>query len=239
MNETEKKGINMKYLLFAMLLSGVFCLSFGANDLLILHCEGGATLNGVENNIGNDPFYGSVDYLDGSVALVLLATLLNYDCVFTWNNYQYMEGQGDQLADYVDAGGKVVIIGWGISQCLGRIIDDANYCPIVGGGNMFVNTDLGTTYAHPVLYGVSSISNIYFWVTASLESGATLIAENTNGQPLAAINSAETVIALNMVAGDYMSWSGDGWILFNNAIQYLMGLTAMEQSTWGSIKSSF
>lgn len=220
----------------------VFLLSaplLAVNDLLILHCEGSGTLSGVEDNIGTDPFYGSVDYLDGSVALVPLTTLQNYDCVFTWNNYQYSTGQGDELADYVDAGGTVVILGWGITQCYGRIIDDAAYCPIVGGSNMYQNTDLGTTYTHTILDGVSSISTIYFWVNASLESGATLIAENTDGYPLAAINAAETVIALNMVAGDYMTWTGDGWVLMNNAIQYLMSELSLENTTWGEIKTSF
>jgi len=222
-----------------LVLVGIVSVAFGANDLLILHCEGGGTLNGVQNNIGTDPFYGSVDYLDGSVALVPLATLQNYTCVFTWNNYQYQTGQGDELADYVDAGGKVVMLGWGIAQCYGRIIDDATYCPIIGGANSHQTLDMGATYAHDILNGVSSITGIYYRVAASLESGATLIADDTIGEPLVAINAGNSVVAINMVAGDYATWTGDGWLLMNNAIKYLMNAVPLERSTWGSIKTSF
>ncbi len=104
---------------------------------------------------------------------------------------------------------------------------------------MYQNVDMGTTYPHDILDGVSAINNIYFWVTASLESGAILIADNTVGTPLAAINAGDRVIALNMVAGDYKTWTGDGWILMNNAIQYLMEAVPLERSTWGSIKTLF
>ena len=220
-------------------LLGLAVTGFAANDLLILHCESGGTLLKLQNNIGNDPFYGSVDYIDGSIALVPLATLQNYDCVFTWNSSSYTSGQGDVLADYVDSGGTAVICGWAITQCYGRIIDDASYCPMIGGSNRYTSVNLGTTYTHNILSGVSVISNIIFWVDASMESGAYLIAENSLGTPLAAINAGGTVVALNMVAGDYITWTGDGWVLMNNAIQYLMVNAEMDAGTWGSIKSSF
>ncbi len=227
--------------LLVTLLSVLAVVAFADNDLLILHCESpGDSLTGVENNIGADAFYGSVDYLNGADGLVNAATLAPYDCVFTWNNQQYTTGQGDELADYVDAGGTVVILGWGIAQCAGRIISDAAYCPIVGGGNEHGTTDLGTTYTHDILDSVSSITGVNYRVSAALESGATLIAEDTTfGDPLVAINADETVVAINMVAGDYISWTGDGWVLFNNAIQYLMnaGGSNIEETTWGQIKA--
>ena len=225
--------------MFLFVLLGSASVAFGANDLLILHCEGAGLLTGVENNIGTNPFYGSVDYIDGSLALVPLVTLQNYDCVFTWNNHQYIAGQGDILADYVDAGGKVVILGWGITQCFGRILDDPDYCPMIGANNHHVNVDMGTTYTHDILNGVSAINSIHCWVDATMESGAYLIAENTLGTPLAAINAGNSVIALNIVEGDYIAWTGDGWILMNNAIEFLINPMSLENSTWGSIKANF
>jgi hypothetical protein len=228
------------FLVFLML--GVVPFVLADNDLLILHAEGGATLNGVAANIEADPFYGDVHYWDAYTAgLATLSTLQNYDCVFTWNNYQYAAGQGDALADYVDAGGKVVLLGWGIAQCYGRIIDDASYCPLIGGSNLYGSVNLGTTYPpHDILNGVTSITNIDYQVQTSMESGATRIADDTAGLPLCAINAAETVAAINMVAGDYIIWTGDGWILFNNTIHYLMtGPGALQQSTWGAIKAGF
>jgi len=225
--------------MFMLALLGSVPVAFGATDLLILHCEGAGTLDGVENNIGTNPFYDSVDYLCCSTILAPLATLQNYTCVFTWNNQGYMDGQGDILADYVDAGGTLVILGWGISQCYGRILDDPDYCPMIGASNRYENVDLGTTYTHEILDGVSAISTIHFWVDATMESGAYLIAENTQGTPLAAINANNSVIALNIVAGDYIFWTGDGWLLMNNAIEFLMNTMSMKNSTWGSIKANF
>ena len=233
------KGEIMKTTMFLFILLGSVSVAFGVNDLLVLHCEGSAPLTGVEDNIGTNPFYGSVDYLDGNAALVPLVTLQNYTCVFTWNNLQYTTGQGDILADYVDTGGKVVILGWGITQCFGRILDDPDYCPMIGADNHHVTVDMGTTYSHEILNGVSSISSIYYWVDATMESGAYLIAENTMGTPLAAINADNSIIALNMVAGDYRTWTGDGWILMNNAIEFLMDDMSLESSTWGNIKANF
>jgi len=212
---------------------------FAANDLLVLHCEGSGTLNLAHANFDSNPFYGSVDYLDGSVAIVPLTTLQNYTCVLTWNNYQYETGQGDILADYVDGGGKVVILGWALSQCYGRILDDPAYCPLVGGTNQSATVALGTTYAHDILDGVSAITGIGYWVTASLESGATLIANNTGGSSLVAINAGNSVVGVNLVAGDYIGWTGDGWVLLNNAVEYLMDAVPLQRSSWGSIKTSF
>jgi len=222
--------------LFLLVFSAVTV--FAANDLLILHAEGSGTLNLCHDNFDTNPFYGSVDYLDGSTALVPLTTLENYTCVLTWNNLQYLSGQGDILADYVDGGGKVVILGWAIAQCSGRILDDAAYCPLVGGASQSTPVNLGTTYTHDILDGVSSITGIALWIQTSLEAGATLIADNTGGSPLAAINAGNSVVALNLVAGDYISWTGDGWLLMNNAVEYLMNATSLQRSTWGSIKTS-
>lgn len=228
----------MKTLMFLLIL-GLSTSVFAANDLLILHAEGGASLNLCHDNFDTNPFYGSVDYLDGSVALVDLTTLQNYDCVLTWNNYQFQTGQGDIMADYVDGGGKVVILGWSITQLYGRILDDPNYCPMIGGNNNNTSVNLGTTYPHDILDGVTAINGIGYWVDATMESGAYLIAENSLGTPLAAINVAETVVALNLVAGDYISWTGHGWLMMNNAVEFLMTGMALESGTWGSIKASF
>lgn len=233
----SKGDVMRSTVLFLLVFSAV--AAFAANDLLILHCEGGASLNNCQANFDPNPYYGSVDYLDGSVALVPLTTLQNYTCVLTWNNHQYLAGQGDILADYVDGGGKVVILGWALFQCYGRILDDPAYCPLVGGSNQYSPVDLGTTYAHDILDGVSSITGIAYWVTASLEPGATLIADNTGGSSLVAINAGNSVVAVNFVAGDYISWTSDGWILLNNAVEYLMGATSLQRSSWGSIKTSF
>ena len=69
---------------------------------------------------GDDPGYraaisaitgGPVDYFDASASTPSPATLAAYTCVYTWVNIGYADQNlfGDRLADYVDAGGKVIL----------------------------------------------------------------------------------------------------------------------------------
>jgi hypothetical protein len=53
----------------------------------------------------------TVDYYDARVATPTLGDLSAYDAVFTWANFAYFDevGFGDVLADYVDAGGRVIL----------------------------------------------------------------------------------------------------------------------------------
>ena len=73
------------------------------------------------------PDIAVVDAMDIRSSGPTLATLLTYDVVITWSNYVYYNATvwGDLLADYVDAGGRVILSefaidpNWGLH---GRII---------------------------------------------------------------------------------------------------------------------
>lgn len=54
---------------------------------------------------------GTVDYFDARAATPSLALLQQYSCVHTWANFDYDNNVlfGDNLADYVDAGGRTVL----------------------------------------------------------------------------------------------------------------------------------
>jgi hypothetical protein len=56
----------------------------------------------------------TVDYFDARAATPSVSLLSTYDCVMTWANYPYNDNiqYGDNLADYVDAGGKVILGQW-------------------------------------------------------------------------------------------------------------------------------
>jgi hypothetical protein len=81
---------------------------------------------------------GPIDYLDTRTVTPTLDQLLQYDCVFTWANYSYAAAHemGNVLADYVDAGGRVILGQWawnGLSGTPGpgggRILQP-EYCPV-------------------------------------------------------------------------------------------------------------
>ena len=79
-----------------------------------------------------------VDYWDARAGTPTLEYLRNYRAVFTYVQYPYADGvaMGNVLADYVDAGGKVIMGQWtypsalGEEYCLGGRIIDPDYCPV-------------------------------------------------------------------------------------------------------------
>jgi hypothetical protein len=75
----------------------------------------------------------TVDYFDARYATPTVSLLSTYDCVMTWINYypHDVNGFGDNLADYVDAGGKVILGQWCLRTAgnyLGGRIMTSAYC---------------------------------------------------------------------------------------------------------------
>jgi uncharacterized repeat protein (TIGR01451 family) len=101
---------------------------------------------------------GGVDYFDARAGTPTLAELLPYDAVLTWANFQYhdKEAFGDVLADYVDAGGQVILSAfttYTIGNHLGGRIMTEPYAPVTSptGGNhdsLDQYADDGTTFLH-------------------------------------------------------------------------------------------
>jgi hypothetical protein len=215
-----------KSLLVLVVVAAAFA---GRYDLLIAHCDAGST-SGVEDNIGGDPFYDSVDFVDCQYYTPTVAEMEEYGCVFTWSNYTYQNAtqMGNNLADYMDNGGGVLSCSfahWNLDHyggLSGRYANDENYCPLTRGGHDFSSTSLGNYDPHHIMDGVESISDIYYWEDVSTEAPATWIADLANGTDFVAINVARNAVGINFYPGDYAHWTGDGWTLLNNAIQYLM-----------------
>ncbi len=171
-----------------------------------------------------------------SLPLLSLGTLLQYDVVMTTNNTQWLaaggidpETIGDLLADYIDAGGKVIVNQFAYSydawKMAGRFINNG-YGPFVAStSDAVVDVELGTILSpgHPVMKGVSSLSFSGYVQNVALAPGATALAEWNNGELLLAANS--NVVALNMLPtlgnGDSLQWSGDLPTIYQNAIHYL------------------
>ncbi len=93
---------------------------------------------------GDDPAFraavagltgGIVDYYDARFGTPSLELMNTYECVYTWSDYPYLDAIafGDNLADFVDDGGQV-ILGPFCTFCymnplLGRIMN-SDYCPV-------------------------------------------------------------------------------------------------------------
>ncbi len=110
----------------------------------------------------------NADYYDAQAATPTLAELQQYDCVFTWANSSYadMTAMGDVLADYVDAGG-VVVLGAFVTYTngnylSGRIMTPA-YSPVVApaGDNLFTTLAYNGDGATLIWDEVASYSTDY------------------------------------------------------------------------------
>lgn len=131
----------------------------------ILYCPSEADDAGYRAAIGAAAGGATVDYFDTRVATPSVATLLQYDAVYTWVNFDYLDptGFGNNLAAYNDAGGNVVLgvfCTFTTGNFLAGTIMTAGYCPVDSpfGTNHFTTsayTGNGTTC---IYNGVASLS---------------------------------------------------------------------------------
>jgi len=210
-------------------------LSATALNVLVLSPDDDVT--DVTSTLGSFPDINATTYVKEDLPGITLSDLTPYDVVVTTNNTQWLASGsvdpalvGDLLADYIDQGGKVIANSfaydydaWALE---GRFITE-NYGPFTSTSTDFSgSTSLGTIHApdHPVMEGVSSISNSYLWQDPGLASGATLLADWNDGNHFAAAN--ENVVALNILPsnGDGVpGWTGDLAVLYHNAVLWLTG----------------
>ncbi len=167
----------------------------------------------------------------GNLATLTAAELEPYDVVMTTNNTQWAANAvqvGNALADYVDLGGRVILnnfaydwFGWELD---GRFITEG-YGPFTGTSADFTGTStLGTIHEpdHPIMAGVTAISNIYLWQNPTLAVDAVRIADWHDGNVFVAANDVS--VALNILPSDGSGgagWTGDLATLYRNAIIWL------------------
>jgi hypothetical protein len=174
------------------------------------------------------PDIASVAYINGSTVTPNLTQLLDYDVVIAYCNYPYLDNValGNVLADYVDAGGRLILTafnwftGGGYPWYIAGRILDPGYSPfLAAGGSHYSYANLAPDQpGHPLLQGVSSLS-AYYRDIVTLAPGAELVASWSDGDEAVAVNGC--VVGINMYYGS--AWSGDGAVLIHNAILFLMG----------------
>jgi hypothetical protein len=164
---------------------------------------------------------------------------------------------GDNLADYVDSGGGVVLTMFALRASLntrtieGRFLTDNYYCIAQSvGASTTGQATLGTIHvpASPLVAGVNTFNGgtSSFRTPAPLTPNATRIADWSTGQILIAerIDLGGGRVDLGFFAvsqlGSAASWlvTTDGAIILRNAVASRCGqTTAVEPSTWGAVKA--
>ena len=166
--------------------------------------------------------------------------------LYMWEGAQLdKDAVGDALADYVDAGGKVIeslyvqsaFDSWGLS---GRYISDG-YSPFIGASLDHWDADTMNLIEpwHPVMLGVTAIDDYVGHQDPGLASDATMLATwGGTGYPYVAVNDDDNVVALNQLIFSGASWQGDVGDLLYNAIRWLCVADAewlSEEPTQGTV----
>ncbi len=208
-------------------------------DIAILGAIDSEWMNDIKSKLKGVGFFDSIDTFDVSDStLPTLEYLKGFSAVMVFSDMSLGDasGLGDVLADYVDAGGGVVVTTFAFNEnyeneLVGRISNDG-YLPFdVGPQN---NDDLLTMVPdlsdHPILLGVNSFNggSSSYHEEISLANGATLVAHWSNGVPLIAVLEIgdSRVAGLNFypvssdMREDFWDTSTDGARLMANAMAW-------------------
>jgi hypothetical protein len=178
-----------------------------------------------------------------------LATLQQWDAVIVWSNDSFDDAvaMGDVLADYVDAGGGVVVsmfanTSTNVARFLQGRWQQGNYIAIPQNGGFVQGAgELGQVVDpdHPIMDGVqtfvtrwgvndSGIFGGYRPTNLNVTPGSTIIAKWNTGHTLVALTPNPRVVELgfhpvssDVVASAYWDASTDGDLLFANALCFV------------------
>jgi hypothetical protein len=204
--------------------------------ILIVHADG-TDPSSLQSQILAETGVAVVDvynarYGTGGIGTPSAAQLLQYNLVVAFSNYPWLDNAifGDNLADYVDAGGVVVEtdFGWygtGSStydyNIRGRFLS-GNYSPFSDSGSLETGaTSLGIfDGSSPLMQGVSSLTDNFYKISTSLSAGAVQVAAWNNGWLAVAYKGH--VVGINAFLGNSSNaWSGDYARIIVNAGHWL------------------
>jgi len=223
----------------AMLTCVLGAQSRDGGVLFLGYASEGYTADAVRLDImGADGRFGASAAWEGTSGLPSLEELNRFSSVLVWTDAPPADATelSDRLADYVDAGGRVVITTfWGQEVGLEGRLNTAGYNPLTAPvSDAYSSGTLGDYDANdPLFAGVSSLSvntfrGDYVWAPEDTFydaiSGARVVGYWDDGRPLAAYSATGQVVnitlfpAVGLFAGDLVEVSGDYAQLFRNAL---------------------
>lgn len=185
---------------------------------------------------------GSVGIFNTTLATPTLADLQQYDAILAWTNFSPLDNAalGDVMADYVDAGGGVVVAVFANSttntlrHIAGRWQTGGYEVIVALSGSTTGSAALGTVVnpAHPVMQGITSFSggsSSFRPTGTALTPGSNLIAEWSDGSVLAAEGASPQRLDLGFYppssdcSGTFWVSSTQGGELMANALVHVGG----------------
>ena len=173
---------------------------------------------------------GNVDHMNTRYYTPMMHDLSLYDVIFTWPNSPHLDKDalGDTLAAFVDGGKWVITCGFSWytqGNSLGGAIMTSIYNPFSSptGGNHHALANLGWHLAHPIMSGVTSVSDRYR-DSLVINPGADSVAKWDDSEwfigTMDVPYPAGGVLGFNGLPGDYGNWTGDMMLLLHNAITW-------------------
>ncbi|MEQ8845171.1 MAG: GC-type dockerin domain-anchored protein [Phycisphaerales bacterium] len=214
-----------------------------AQDVAIVAAAGSAGAIGTEDVLVASGAFDSVTNIDLAAGTPTLAELQAFDSIIVWTNTtpQDTDAFGDVLADYVDAGGGVVVAVFANSSTTtnrdigGRWRGNPDYEVIVPrSGNQSGAASLGTILEpdHPIMDGVVTFfggtSGFRPRVT-NLNPGARAIAEWDDGRVLVAVGANEQRVDLGFypppstVSATFWDITTDGDLMLVQSLLFAAG----------------
>jgi len=233
----------MQRILFFVLLTAT--LAAATIDVAFMVSDPRADWEEVMGFFEDDGRFGELDYYDCVSDTPPLGVFVLYDVVVVgglpeYNDYMLF---GDRLADYVDQNGLVVVEGGKLAHRSyggigGRWFDDGyspyysfKRYPIEGPEDLIIDQP-----DHYIFSGVERLWDCNWRVDTTIREGATELAHFSDAGGVA-VNAAESVAGLNFLITD--EWIGEGYLIMANAACYLSGYAAVQEMSWGSIKTEF
>ncbi len=150
----------------------------------------------VQNKLMGTGAFNSITLVAARSVTPTLSQLFAYDAVMVWSNYSFASGTtlGNNLADYVDGGGGVVLTQFAMAPSDstyligGRFTSGGYYAILPGSDLRNTQRTLGTVYQplHAVMLGVTAFNggSSSYHSNSLISAGAVRIADWSDGQPL-------------------------------------------------------
>ncbi len=200
--------------------------------VLIAYADSQGTPADLQSQILAESGVISADLFDAAAGTPTLAQLQSYEIVVPFSNTPFLDGDtlGNNLADYVDAGGIVAQLGfshYGPGQPYGingRWLT-GNYNPYDYSANLgFTAFTLGTfNAAHPLMAGVTTLNSNFQNIVAPA-AGATEVAAASDGSSLVAycpVSGGHTTVGITAYVGAAATESGHWGRVIVNAGRWL------------------
>lgn len=188
--------------------------------------------------------FDTVDWMNSAQNIPSASTLANYDAVLVWTDSGITDATtlGNDLADFVDNGGGVVIGVWGVTDYSSNHFLQGRW--LTGGYQVFMNdaghttgsSGLGTVHDanHPVMENVTTFqggSSSYRCTGSNLSAGSYRIADYADGNILVAANDSGSAPRVDVnffppsstSRSDFWQNTTDGDLILAQALVYTSG----------------